>query len=134
MDVTAPGACLREHCSPERRADLGSSQPFVPQLGDKPWPACLIYRPARSLMQAGTRGTRDWVLEFEPWRSRWIEPLMGWTASEDPYAQIRLRFPSQEAAVRHAERLGLDFQVKTPAPSRRRAKSYLETVTGHPMH
>jgi hypothetical protein len=132
MDATAPGACLREHCSPERQADLGSSQLFVPQLGDKPWPAFRIYRPARSVMQAGMRGTKDWVLEFESYRKPWVEPLMGWTASDDPYVQIRLRFPSLEAAVRHAERLGLDHRVRWPARATHRPKSYMETIAGRP--
>lgn len=78
-------------------------------------------------------GTRQWVLEFEPFRKRWIEPLMGWTASEDPYAQVRLRFPDKESAVRYAQSQGLDYRVVKPSPHRARPKSYLETILGHPL-
>lgn len=127
MDAHAPGADLREHDTLE--APAGNS---VANRSGKSWPPCRIYRPARSVMQAGTRETRNWILEFEPATPLEIEPLMGWTASADPYATIRLEFPSCEAAVRHAERIGAHFRVKQPAPHRHRPKSYLETITGHP--
>jgi NADH dehydrogenase len=69
-------------------------------------------------MQSGGRTKRAWVLEFEPKSPRWIEPLMGWTASEDPFAQIRLTFSNLASAVDYAERQGLDYQVIDP-PARR---------------
>jgi NADH dehydrogenase len=69
-------------------------------------------------MQSGGRHKRKWVLEFEPASPRRIEPLMGWTASEDPFAQIRLMFPDLSSAVDYAERQGLDYQVVDP-PARR---------------
>jgi hypothetical protein len=56
------------------------------------------------------------VLEFEPTGARFIEPLMGWTGSDDPFAQVRLEFPSRAAAVAYAERAGLDYRVIEPAP------------------
>lgn len=73
-------------------------------------------------MQAGRRRTARWVLEFEPWRARFVEPLMGWTASDDPFAQIHLEFPTLAAAVQYAERQGLDYVVIEPAPERRRPR------------
>ena len=92
-------------------------------------PACRIYRPSPSVMQAG-RGRRPWVLEFEPAGRRWIEPLMGWTASDDPFAQIRLTFPTLEAAVDYAEREGLDYAVVEPPARRPVRKTYWETIVG----
>lgn len=68
--------------------------------------------------QAGRQRARAWVLEFEPSGSRWIEPLMGWTATADPFAQIRLTVPTLAAAVHYAERSGLAFTVQEPAPDR----------------
>ncbi|MBC7138058.1 MAG: ETC complex I subunit [Defluviimonas sp.] len=66
-------------------------------------PAAIIYRPARSPMQSGPR-PRDWIVEFEPAQPAEIEPLMGWTATRDPYRPIRLRFADRESAVDFAER------------------------------
>lgn len=65
-------------------------------------PLAIIRRPARSPMQSGPR-PRHWVLEFEPSRAPGLDPLMGWTASDDPYRTIRLPFPDAESAIRYAE-------------------------------
>jgi NADH dehydrogenase len=73
-----------------------------------------IYRPARSAMQSGPARTRDWVLEFVPADARWIDPLMGWTGSDDMNSQVRLRFPTREEAVAYAERHGIPFELFEP--------------------
>ena len=93
-------------------------------------PACRICRPSPSVMQAGRGRSRTWVLEFEPAGRKWIEPLMGWTASDDPFAQIRLTFPTLEAAVDYAEREGLDYAVVEPPARRPVRKTYWETIVG----
>lgn len=41
---------------------------------------------------------------------------MGWTATDDAFAPVRLSFPSLASAVGYAEREGLDYIVfETPA-------------------
>ncbi len=44
-----------------------------------------------------------WILEFEAVAPAHIEPLMGYTSSDDPYRPIRLKFPDRESAVDFAE-------------------------------
>lgn len=83
-----------------------------------------IYKPAKSAMQSGRANTKDWVLEFEPEHARQIEPLMGWTSSNDMRQQVRLRFASKEEAVAYCERLGLHYHVSEAKPSVRRITSY----------
>lgn len=70
-----------------------------------------IYQPARNAMQSGTAKTRDWVLEFAPADAREIDPLMGWTSSADTQRQVRLRFPSQQAALDYAKAHGIEAEV-----------------------
>jgi hypothetical protein len=70
-----------------------------------------IYRPAKTAMSSGRAKTRRWVLEFEPERPRTIEPLMGYTSSDDMRSQVRLFFDTQEEAVDYATRNGLPYQV-----------------------
>ena len=72
----------------------------------------VIYQPAKSAMTSGRAGTKRWLLEYEPQSAPFIEPLMGWTGSADPMAQMELSFPTREAAVAHAERQGLDYDVR----------------------
>ena len=65
-------------------------------------PLAIIRRPARSATQSAQR-PRHWVLEFEPSRAPELDPLMGWTTSNDPYRTIRLQFPDVASAIRYAE-------------------------------
>ncbi len=73
-----------------------------------------IFRPARNAMQSGTAKTREWVLEFVADTAREVDPLMGWTSSTDTQAQVRLRFPTREAAQEYAKEHGIDAVVIEP--------------------
>jgi len=70
-----------------------------------------IYQPTRSAMQSGQASTRDWVLEYAPASAKQVDPLMGWTGGSDTQAQVRLRFPSREAALDYADENGIEAQV-----------------------
>jgi hypothetical protein len=75
-----------------------------------------IYQPARNAMQSGTAKTHQWVLEFAQATSREVDPLMGWTSSDDTQAQVRLRFDSREAALAYAAEHGIEADVIDPKP------------------
>lgn len=70
-----------------------------------------IYQPARTAMQSGTARTHGWTLEFAPASAREIDPLMGWTSSDDTQRQVRLRFETREAAEEYARENGIEFEV-----------------------
>lgn len=70
-----------------------------------------IYQPAKTAMSSGTAKTRDWILDFAPASKREIDPLMGWTSSDDTQTQVRLRFPTKEAAMDYATANGIDARV-----------------------
>lgn len=75
-----------------------------------------IYQPAKTAMQSGTAKTHQWVLEFAPASTREVDPLMGWTSSDDTQAQVRLRFDSREAALAYAAEHGIEADVTDPKP------------------
>lgn len=77
-----------------------------------------IFRPAKSAMSSGTAKTRHWVLEFARDSRREIDPLMGWTSSDDTQSQVRLRFPTKEAALEYAQENGIDAVVSEPKTRR----------------
>jgi NADH dehydrogenase len=85
-----------------------------------------IYPSPKSATQSARGNTRLWVLEFPPIGGREIDPLMGWTSSSDPEEQIRLTFPSREAAVAYAEQQALAFEVEPEAKVIYRPKAYGE--------
>ncbi len=71
-----------------------------------------IYKPSRSVMTSGKARTKGWKLRFEPRSAPFIEPLMGWTGSNDTLTQVELSFPTLDSAVRYAERQGLAYVVE----------------------
>ncbi|MQY42602.1 ETC complex I subunit [Epibacterium sp. SM1969] len=75
-----------------------------------------IYRPARNAMTSGMAKTRSWVLEYAQGSAREVDPLMGWTSSDDTQTQVKLKFSSKEAALDYARDHGIDAQVVEPKP------------------
>ena len=73
-----------------------------------------IYQPARNAMQSGTARTWQWVLEFPQADQRDIDPLMGWTSSDDTQSQVRLRFATRAEAEDYAKDNGLEYVVIDP--------------------
>ncbi len=78
-----------------------------------------IYQPAKTAMQSGRGNSDRWVLEFEATAARRIDPLMGWTSSDDTKAnQVRLNFETKESAVKYAESRNIPYTLaETPEAS-----------------
>ena len=87
-----------------------------------------IYQPARNAMQSGVARSRDWLLEFPQAERRDIDPLMGWTSSDDTQAQVRLRFDTREQAEAYARENKIDYLVMNthPRAANVRARGYGE--------
>ena len=77
-----------------------------------------IYQRPKNAMQSGRARTQEWVLEFDPAERQRADPLTGWAGSGDTSNQLRLGFPTLEAAQAYAEREGVTFHV-VPAPERK---------------
>jgi hypothetical protein len=85
-----------------------------------------IYQPAKTAMSSGRAKTRRWVLEFEPERPRTIEPLMGYTSSDDMTSQISLSFDTKEAAIDYAKRNGIAYRLFEPRVRTRATIAYAD--------
>ncbi|MCI5075460.1 ETC complex I subunit [Oricola sp.] len=83
-----------------------------------------IYSPSKTAMQSGKAKTGLWLLEFDRNSPRTVEPLMGYTSSSDPFAQVRLRFSSREDAIAYAEKHGIAYRIDDPKSAKRRVISY----------
>lgn len=84
-----------------------------------------IYQPAKTAMQSGRAKTRSWLFEYDP-TPKYIDPLMGWTGSTDTLGQLRLRFPSQEAAVAFATEKNIPYEIESPHKPTLQRKSYAD--------
>jgi hypothetical protein len=58
--------------------------------------------------------------------------LVGWIGGSDPLDQVRLEFPSKEAALAYAERYGLVCEVSEPHRRRIVPRSYAENFVVPP--
>jgi hypothetical protein len=76
-----------------------------------------IFQRPKNAMQSGKARTDLWQLEYEPAESKRPDPLTGWAGSGDTRDQIRLFFPTSEAAIAYCEREGLAYTV-IPAPTK----------------
>ena len=65
-------------------------------------------------MSSGTAKTKQWVLEYAPASARDVDPLMGWTSSDDTQSQVRLKFDSKKAALAYAKENRIDAVVQEP--------------------
>lgn len=81
-----------------------------------------IYKPTKNAMQSGKRDV--WVLEYEPAKKKYVEPLMGWTGSSDMNQQINLNFDSKEEAIEYAQKKEIEFSVVEPKVRKQIKKSY----------
>lgn len=77
-----------------------------------------IFQRPKNAMQSGRALTQQWLLEYEPADPPRPDPLTGWAGSADTQKQVRLGFPTLEAARAYAEREGLAYRV-IPAPERK---------------
>ena len=85
-----------------------------------------IYQKPKHAMQSGKAHTDEWLLEFAPSAARFADPLMGWTGTSDTQTQVRLTFPSQEAAKAYAEKYGIPARVHATPPRRLKLQAYAD--------
>lgn len=85
----------------------------------------------KSSMQSGRANEGAWILEYEPAEAKHPDPLTGWAGSGDTREQVRLGFPTLEAAKDYCQRHGLAFHV-TPGKAERTLKiqAYADNFKG----
>lgn len=72
----------------------------------------MISRRKPPVTTSGRAGAKGWILRFERRRPQTIEPLMGWTADDDPLMQVEMTFETREQAIAYADREGLACRIE----------------------
>ena len=85
-----------------------------------------IFKPSPSATQSGKATTKLWVLVYEPETALQVEPLMGWSGSDDMKRQITLRFATKDEAIAYCERNGIAYRVDEPKPVTQKVFSYAD--------
>lgn len=89
-------------------------------------PQARIYQQGKPATQSGRARADRFILEAEGDRPKRPDPLMGWAGGADTAEQIRLTFPTLEAALAYAKAHGLEAEVVPPAPRRLILRSYAD--------
>ncbi len=85
-----------------------------------------IYRASRSAMQSGRAHLERWLIQPMLPSARRPDPLMGWTSSRDTLAEIKMDFPTREAAEEFAAKQGWTALVETPQERIVRPRNYVD--------
>lgn len=62
-------------------------------------------------LQSGDSQSYQWQLTWKHGQ-RWNNPLMGWSSTNDPQAQVKLSFDSEDDAVAYAKRNGWKYELR----------------------
>ena len=83
-----------------------------------------IYRPSKNVMQSGRANASDWVIEYKTNTILEVEPVMGWTSSNDTLSQVRLKFSSCEMAVSFANKNNWNYILIAENERRIKPRNY----------
>ena len=80
----------------------------------------------RRTTQSGKANTGRWLLEFERQQPVRADPLTGWNGSGDTNPQVRLTFPTKEAAIAYCDKRGLAYHIVPAPPVRLKLQAYAD--------
>lgn len=85
-----------------------------------------IYQIQKNAMQSGKARTQTWVLEYVPAEAKRPDPLTGWAGSGDTQSQVKLSFPSCEAAQAYADKEGVAYTLVPTPPKTLKIQAYAD--------
>lgn len=85
-----------------------------------------IYKPTKTTMQSGMANSKEWLLEFVSQGDKRIEPIMGWTSSSDMLQEVRVNFPTKQAAIEFANANQYSYEVIKPQTKKLIKRSYAD--------
>jgi hypothetical protein len=80
----------------------------------------------RKTTQSGNANAGRWLLEFERQQALRPDPLTGWNGSGDTRTQVRMTFPTKEAAIAYCERHALAYHLVPAPPARLKIQAYAD--------
>jgi hypothetical protein len=80
----------------------------------------------RKTTQSGKANVGRWLLEFERQQPLHPDPLTGWNGSGDTNTQVRLTFPTRQAAIAYCDKHALAFHVVPAPPPHLKIQTYAD--------
>lgn len=85
-----------------------------------------IYKPTKTAMQSGVANNREWLLEFVSQENKKNDPIMGWTSSGDMLQEVKIKFPTKQAAIEFANANQYSYEVIEPQVGKLIKRSYAD--------
>ncbi len=86
----------------------------------------LIHQPAKTAMQSGRGKSKKWVVEFPRSAKVAPEPLMGWQSSSDTARQVKMSFPTKQAAIEYCEAHNISYHLSEATARTVKTKAYAD--------
>jgi hypothetical protein len=80
----------------------------------------------RKTTQSGKANAGRWLLEFERQDPLRPDPLTGWAGSSDTKPQVRIGFPTKDAAIAYCDKHGLPYHLVPARPVRLKIQAYAD--------
>ncbi len=80
----------------------------------------------RKTTQSGKANSGRWLLEFERQEAQRADPLTGWNGSGDTRTQVRMTFPTRDAAIAYCNRHSLAYHLVPAPPVRLKIQAYAD--------
>ena len=80
-------------------------------------------------MQSGLATNKFWILKYISYSKTNLDPLMGWSGSDDTSKQIVLKFNSKEEAIDYAELHSLKYRILNNNSKTIKPKSYADNFS-----
>jgi hypothetical protein len=80
----------------------------------------------RRTTQSGKANAGKWLVEWERREPQRPDPLTGWNGSGDTNTQVRLTFPTKDAAIAYCEKHGLQYHIVPAPPVRMQIQAYAD--------
>ena len=86
----------------------------------------------KSSMQSGRAQENMWIVEYEPRVGPRPDPLTGWAGSSDTRGQVKMGFPTLDAAKAYCEANGLTYHVSAEdgGPRNLKLQAYADNFKG----
>jgi len=80
----------------------------------------------RKTTQSGKANSGRWLVEFERQEALRPDPLTGWNGSGDTRTQVRMTFPTKDAAIAYCDKHRLTYHLVPAPPVRLKIQAYAD--------
>ncbi len=91
-----------------------------------------IFSPARNVMQSAPFAEGRWIVQYLKVVKRSVDPIMGWTSSNEVPSNTQFIFETKEEAIEYCKRKNLSYEISEPKKRKVHIKPYAQILMQDP--